>query len=78
MKKWYSVQTAAGAEEKVQAILEQIKLTDATLADKIGQVMVPTHVEVVVKGGHREEKTVNSFPGYVLVELDMMIICGTW
>lgn len=69
-KKWYSVQTAAGAEEKVRDILEQIKL-DATLSDKIGQVLVPTHVEVVVKSGHREEKTVHSFPGYVLVELDI-------
>lgn len=71
IKKWYSVQTAAGAEEKVKYILEQIKLTDAVLAEKIGQVLVPTHVEVVVKNGHREEKTVHSFPGYVLVELDM-------
>ncbi len=68
-KKWYAIQTYSGHENRVKHNLEQ-RTKSFHLEDKIFSVVVPHYTEVSTVEGKRVEKTVQAFPGYVLIEMD--------
>jgi transcriptional antiterminator NusG len=69
-KAWYVVHTYSGFENKArQALEERIKLFG--LADRFGQILVPTEKVVEVKNGQKKESNRKFFPGYILVEMEM-------
>ena len=70
MKNWYIVQSHSSFENKVaQEIREEA--TKANLADKIEEIIVPTHDITEVKRGKRVQRKKKYFPGYVLLKSEM-------
>jgi transcription termination/antitermination protein NusG len=61
---WYIIHTYSGFEKKVKESLES-RVAAFNLQDKIGRVMIPTEEVVEMRGGKK------SYPGYVLVEMDL-------
>jgi transcription termination/antitermination protein NusG len=66
-KKWYVVRTYSGHENKVKAYIEN-EVAQASLAEKIGSVIVPSEKVFEVKDGKKKSKTRTFLPGYILVE----------
>jgi transcriptional antiterminator NusG len=68
--KWYVVHVYSGFEKK---IAEQIKAQAAQkgLADRVGDILVPTEQVTEVRRGQKVETERKFFPGYVLVKMDM-------
>ena len=70
MKNWYIVQSHSSFENKVgQEIKEEA--TKANLADRIEEIIVPTHDITEVKRGKRVQRKKKYFPGYVLLKSEM-------
>ena len=67
---WYIIHTYSGFEKKVKESLEG-RVAAFRLQDKIGRVMIPTEDVVEVRGGKKVVSSRMSYPGYVLVEMDM-------
>lgn len=69
--RWYAIQTYAGHENKVKALVER-RIAEEPGAEEekqIRRVLVPTQDVVEIKGGKRVTKTRRLYPGYVLVEM---------
>lgn len=69
-RQWYVVNTYSGHENKVKENLEK-RVESMGLQDCLFQIVIPEHVETVVKDGKKVNKVTNMFPGYVLVEMIM-------
>ena len=70
MKNWYIVQSHSSFEKKVaQQIKEEAE--KAKIADKIDEIVVPTHDVTEVKRGKRVQRQKKYFPGYVLIKSEM-------
>lgn len=69
-RQWYVVNTYSGHENKVKENLEK-RVESMGLQDCLFNIVIPEHVETVIKDGKKINKTVNMFPGYVLVEMIM-------
>ena len=68
--RWYVLHVYSGFEHKVSdAIKEQAR--KLKLADRVGDIMVPTEEVVEVKRGQRVNVERKFFPGYLLIKLDM-------
>ena len=67
---WYIIHTYSGFEKKVKESLES-RVAAFNLQDKIGRVMIPTEEVVEVRGGKKTVASRMSYPGYVLVEMDL-------
>jgi len=69
--RWYVVHTYSGHENKVAETLKQRAQT-LNLTDKILSVLIPTQEKIQIKRGQR--KTVNEkiFPGYMLVQMELI------
>lgn len=69
-KKWYIIHTYSGYERKVaESLMNRIQAYD--LGDCIGQILIPTEDVVEMKGGKKVVTKRLTFPGYILVEMDM-------
>ncbi|GKS60494.1 transcription termination/antitermination protein NusG [Nitrospira sp.] len=68
-KRWYVIHTYAGFEGRVKASLIE-RAAQMKLAERIGQVLVPTEDVIEIKDGKRRTSKRKFFPGYVLVELE--------
>ncbi len=69
--KWYVLHVYSGFEKKVkQSIEEQAK--QAGMEDKIIQVLVPSEDVVEVRRGAKVHSERKFFPGYVLIQMDMV------
>ena len=69
-KKWYIIHTYSGYERKVaESLMNRIQAYD--LGDCIGQILIPTEDVVEMKGGKKVISTKLTFPGYILVEMEM-------
>ena len=74
-KRWYVVHAYSGFEKSVQrTLLERIER--AGMQDKFGQILVPVEEVVEMKGGQKSISERKFFPGYVLVEMEM--VDETW
>ena len=68
--KWYVVHTYSGHENKVRAYIENAR-ESAGVADRIGQVVVPTEEVVEMKDGRKTTSLKKFLPSYLLVEMEM-------
>jgi len=69
-KKWYIIHTYSGYERKVaESLVNRIQAYD--LGDCIGQILIPTEDVVEMKSGKKVVTKRLTFPGYILVEMDM-------
>lgn len=69
--KWYVVHTYSMYEEKAkQALLERIKQNN--VEEYFGEILVPKiATEQVLKSGKKKRVERTSFPGYIIVQMDM-------
>ena len=68
--RWYVLHVYSGYENKVSDAIHE-KARKLKLADRVGEIMVPTEEVVEVKRGQRVNAKRKFFPGYVLAKLDM-------
>jgi len=69
-KQWYIVHTYSGFEERVKENLRQ-RIEALGVADKFGDIRVPTETLVEMRGGKRRQIERKFFPGYILIEMEM-------
>ena len=67
---WYVLHTYSGHENKVKISLEQ-RVKVMGMDEKVAQIVVPTQEVAEIKGGKRKVSTKTSFPGYVLIKMEM-------
>jgi len=69
--KWYVVHTYSGFEEKAkQALLERAR--GAGMEEKFGEIYIPhTMSESVTKAGKKRAVSKTSFPGYIIIQMDL-------
>lgn len=70
-KKWYVVRAVSGQENKVKSYIET-EISRLGMADYISQVLVPTEKVVQVKDGKKTVKEKVYFPGYVMIEANLI------
>jgi transcriptional antiterminator NusG len=69
-KNWYVVHTYSGFEKFVAESIQQ-RAADIGIKEQIGQIIIPTEGVVEIKGGKKVISTKRSYPGYILVEMEM-------
>jgi transcription termination/antitermination protein NusG len=69
-KQWYIVHTYSGFERKVEESLRS-RVQAYGMEDAFGQILIPTEDVVEMRGGKRVTTSKMTFPGYVLVEMEM-------
>ncbi len=69
-KQWYVVHTYSGFEKHVKTLLEN-KVQLSNLQEEIGEVLIPTEDVVELKNGKRKVSKKKTFPGYILVNMEM-------
>jgi transcriptional antiterminator NusG len=70
-KKWYVLKAVSGKEAKVKEYLEALMRNNETLANRIGQVLLPTEKYAQLRNGKRVVKEKLFLPGYVIVEAQL-------
>ena len=69
-KNWYVVHTYSGFEKFVAESIRQ-RAIELSIEDEIGQIIIPTEGVVEIKGGRKVVSTKRSYPGYILIEMEM-------
>jgi len=69
-KDWFVVHTYSGFEKFVAESIRQRAL-ELSIQDQIGKIIIPTEGIVEIKGGKKVVSTKRSYPGYILVEMEM-------
>ena len=69
-KQWYIVHTYSGFEERVKENLQQ-RVDALGMAEKFGEIKIPTETLVEMKSGKKREVQRKFFPGYILVQMRM-------
>ncbi len=70
VKQWYIVHTYSGFEDRVKENLIQ-RIEALGMADKFGEIRIPTETLIEMKNGKKKEVQRKFFPGYILLEMDM-------
>ena len=71
VKKWYVVRAVSGQENKVKAYIET-EINRLGMSDYVSQVLVPTEKVVQVRDGKKISKDKVYFPGYVMIEANLI------
>ena len=71
LKKWYVVRAVSGQENKVKAYIET-EINRLGMSDHVSQVLVPTEKVVTVRDGKKIAKDKVYFPGYVMIEANLV------
>ena len=69
-KNWYVVHTYSGFEKFVAESVHQ-RAQELGIEDQIGKIIIPTEGVVEIKGGKKVVSTKRSYPGYILIEMEM-------
>ncbi|MDH7512408.1 MAG: transcription termination/antitermination protein NusG [Clostridiales bacterium] len=69
-KNWYVVHTYSGFEKFVAESIRQ-RAAELSLQSQFGQIIIPTEDVIEIKGGRKVVSTKRSYPGYILVEMEM-------
>ena len=69
-KQWYIVHSYSGFERKVAESLKS-RIQAFGVEEEFGDIIVPTEDVIEMKGGKRVTSSKMTFPGYVLVEMEM-------
>ena len=67
---WYIVHTYSGQEERVKKNLD-LRIDTMDMKAQIFEVVVPTEEQIEIREGRRIPRRVKSFPGYILVHMQM-------
>ena len=67
---WYALHTYSGHENRVKINLEQ-RAQNMGVAERVVKILVPTQEVTEIKAGKRKKVVKTSFPGYVLVRMDL-------
>ena len=70
-KKWYVVRAISGQENKVKAYIET-EISHAGMSDHVAQVLIPKEKVYQIRKGKKVSKERNFFPGYIMVEADLI------
>ena len=70
-KKWYVVRAISGQEAKVKSYIE-MEIQHAGMSDHVTQVLIPKEKVFQIRKGKKVSKERNFFPGYILVEADLI------
>ena len=70
-KRWYIVHAYSGMEKAVERNLRE-RIDRAAMQDKFGRILVPTEEVVELKNGKKTVTERRIYPGYVLVEMEMV------
>jgi len=73
--RWYVIHAYSGMEKSVQKGLTE-RIARSGMADKFGKILVPSEEVVEIKSGQKAVSERRFFPGYVLIEMEM--IDETW
>lgn len=68
--RWFVVQAFSGYEKSVKRSLEE-RVERAGLAEKFGEILVPTEEVIEIRSGKKQRSERKFFPGYVLVRMEM-------
>jgi transcriptional antiterminator NusG len=69
-KKWYTIHTYSGHENKVKANIERA-MHVAALEDSFGEILVPIESITEIKDGVKKTTKRKMFPSYVFIEMAM-------
>src|SRR5918992_3707598 len=67
---WYVLHTYSGYENKVKKTIET-RVDALDLGERVYEIVVPTQEEIEIRNGQRHTVQRKTFPGYVLVRMDM-------
>ena len=67
---WYVLHTYSGYENKVKKTIES-RVDALDLGERVYEIVVPTQEEIEIKNGQRHSVQRKTFPGYVLVRMEM-------
>lgn len=70
-KKWYVVRAVSGQEAKVKSYIET-EIQHAGMSDHVAQVLIPKEKVFQIRKGKKVSKERNFFPGYILIEADLI------
>ena len=70
-KKWYVLRAIGGKEKKVKEYIEN-EIANGDLKGFVDQVLIPTEKVYQIRNGKKISKERNFFPGYILVEADLV------
>lgn len=70
-KKWYVVRAIAGKEKKAKEYIEN-EISRLALQEFVSHVLIPTEKVYSVRNGKRISKDRSLFPGYVLIEANLV------
>ena len=68
--RWYVVHAYSGFEQTVRRSLSE-RVKRSGLADKFGEILVPTEEVVEMREGQKRKSERKFFPGYVLVQMEL-------
>jgi len=69
--KWYVAHTYASQEFKIKEAIER-GVQGTSLADKIGQILVPTQKTFHIRDGKKVERQKKLFNSYIIIEADLI------
>lgn len=69
-KNWYVVHTYSGFEKFVAESIRQ-RAIEFGIPDQVGQIIIPTEDVIEIRAGKKVVSTKRSYPGYILVEMNM-------
>ncbi len=69
--KWYVVRAISGQEKKVKSYIE-LELDRAKLSKFVPEILIPLEKRYKVKDGKKSVKEANAFPGYILVNANLV------
>jgi transcription termination/antitermination protein NusG len=68
--RWYVVHAYSGQEKSISEALKE-RIRRSAIADKFGEVLVPTEEVVEMRNGQKALSERRFFPGYILVKMEM-------
>ncbi len=71
VKQWYIVHTYSGFEERVKENLDQ-RIDALGMREKFGEVRIPKETVIEMRNGKKREVERKFFPGYILIEMEMV------
>lgn len=69
--KWYVIRCASGQEKKAKKHIEN-KIGKYNLLNHVSRLVIPTRKEVYIKSGKKINREVNFYPGYILIEGELV------
>jgi transcriptional antiterminator NusG len=69
-KRWYVVHVYSGYEQTAIRSLKE-RIAHSGMAERFGDILVPTEEVVEMRGGQKRRSDRKFFPGYVLIQMEM-------